>query len=164
MRQHNGIWYLRVYAGIVHSFPLRRVEWIMAAFCAAWGAKLFEPGDNFDTASGSWDGLAYWSSGWGGDTGWGVLMVTMAILRVAALVINGTFHDTVYSRYSPLVRAATAFGCSVVWLFVAFSAAAASSQGAITYPFVFFLEASTTYFVVGEFGDVMRAKRRGRRD
>lgn len=154
-------WYLKVVPGVRTHFWARKNEWIMSSWMVVWGMNMIlKPGDDFETASGVWDGLAYW---FGADWVFCSIMVAAGMAGLLALTVNGTFHDTVYSRYSPLVRALSAFvGCGL-WFMVWLSTLASSSQGAVAYWVPTLFEALITYKAIGEFGDVMGIRHRGRK-
>jgi len=148
----------RVWTGIAHSFPTRYLEWILALTAMMWGARLLAPGDIF-VSTDLFQLLAFLPDVW-----WGWMMIAAGTARVIALAINGTFRDTVYSRYSPFARGITAFFSMMFWLAVAVSAIGSPSQGAIMYPAWFVIEALTTYFVFGESGEILGKYRNGGRN
>lgn len=154
----QGVWFLRVYHGVRHGFPGRWLEWVMGAFIIVWGARLLDSSNSFVTPSHAWDGLAHWAP----DYVWGTAMILVGVLRILALLINGTFRDTLYSQYSPLVRAMSAGLCGSLWLFVELSVASVGTQGSITYAVICIIDFSTSYHVMGEAGDNLRAHRNGR--
>lgn len=155
----QGVWFLRVYHGVRHTFPTRWLEWVMAAFILVWGGRLLDGQDSFVTPSRAWDGLAYWAP----DYVWGAVMVAVGGVRLFALLVNGTFHDTVYSQFSPLVRGMSAGLCGTLWLFVELSVASVGTQGSITYAVICIIDFFVSYYVLGEAGDNLRAHRNGRR-
>ena len=133
----------------------------MAVWAIVWsGNMLRTPEDEFQmTESGAWAGLAYW---FGADWIFCTIMCSAGIAQFAALTINGTFHDTVYARYSPLVRAATAFLCCGCWLMVWLSSTAANTQGAVAYWAPALINGIIAYYVGGEFGDTLGKHKNGR--
>jgi hypothetical protein len=153
--------FVRIVAGVRHSFPDRKIEWIMGIWAFVWSAKwFFDPADNFVSPTHSWDTLAYL---FGQEWIFSGLMMVTGAARLAALTINGTFHDTLYARYSPLVRAATAFFCACCWTLIWFSVMRTNSQGAVTFWAPMAIDLITAYFVVGESADVLRDWRNGSR-
>jgi len=152
--------YARIVRGVVRHFPLRYLEWIMGVWAVAWGAKLIlDPADNFSTTSGSFNILA---AIFHADWVFGALMVFFGGWRLVALTVNGTFSNTIYAQYSPVVRGVTSFLCGFGWFLVALSAFPAASLAAFTFPFPFIIEFFTAYYVVAESGDTLRAHRHGR--
>lgn len=143
----RGLWFLTVYHGVRHTFPMRWLEWLMSIFIIVWGDSLLGR-----SSSPLWNSMIYWFPLWV----WGWSMMTVGVLRLIALGINGTFRNTLYSRYSPMVRGLTAGFCGLLWLAVALSAAAMLPL------FFFILEMFVAYFVIGEAGAVTRAARHGR--
>lgn len=163
MTQRRGnVWFLRVYRGVKHSFPMRWLEWVMAGFIIVWGYTFLsvtvDPNPAV-AARSAWHGMTFWLPIWA----WGTAMIAAGTLRLVALAINGTFRDTIYSQYSPLVRGITAGFCGLVWLAVALSSLSAGTQSGITYPCIFIIESFVSYFVLGEAGDNLRAHRNGRK-
>jgi hypothetical protein len=155
----QNFWVLRVFRGVHHTFPMRWLEWVMTVFIVIWGSRLLDGQDSFKSSSHAWDGLAYWAPDWV----WGWAMVLTGGARLVALVINGTFNDTIYSQYSPLVRGMSAGVCGIFWLFVELSVASVGTQGSITYAAICTIEFFVSVFVLGEAGDNLRAHRHGRR-
>lgn len=105
---------LRVYKGIEEHFPARRSEWVLAGIMAAWGWILLGPTDSFARSAG-WAQMAAMAS----EHTWGWAAVSIGLFRFAALVINGTFADTWYGRWSPHVRALASFLACFLWLQIA---------------------------------------------
>lgn len=156
----QGVWFIRIVGGVAHSFPVRWIEWLMGLWALAWALKwLLDPADNFSTPSGAWLGLKYL---FGSDTLFSGGMALFGVLRLAALTVNGTFYDTIYARYSPLVRGITAALCGMAWLCIWLSSSASNSQGVVNFCFPMAIEFFTAYFVVTESADVLRNWRNGR--
>lgn len=156
----GGMILVRVFDGVKHSFPDRKIEWIMGLWTVIWAAKwFFDPADNFqNAATHSWDTLAYL---FGQEWIFSGLMLLIGCVRVAALTVNGTFHDTLYARYSPLVRAGTAFLCACCWTLIWFSVMRTGLQGVVTFWAPIAIELITAFFVAGESADVLREWRHG---
>lgn len=161
----QGVWFIRIVDGVRHSFPSRWYEWIMGVWAFAWAARwLFDPTDNFLSSingqlNPAWAGLQYlfWA-----DWVFAGFMFVFAMARLVALTVNGTFHETWYARYSPLVRGITAALCGICWLSIWLSALASNSQGGVTYWAPVVIEFITAYFVITESADVIREWRNGR--
>lgn len=155
----EGVWFIRIVDGIKHGFPLRYIEWIMGVGALVWSMKwLLDPADNFQSVSGAWDGLRFWFHS---DTLFSGSMSFVALMRLTALTVNGTFRETVYARYSPIVRGITAMLCGIAWLFILLSTAASGTQGAVTYWMPVAIEFLTAWFVITESADVLRDWRHG---
>lgn len=153
-------WLLRVYEGVRHSFPMRWLEWVMAVAITLWGWGFL--GAIYDPLSGRgkvWHSLLYFAP----QLTWGWGMMLIGGLRLTALALNGTFHDTFYAQYSPLVRGMTAGLCGSLWFFVSLSYLSAGAQSGLIYPVPFVIESFIAYFVLGEAGDNQRAHN-GRRN
>lgn len=160
-----GIWFIRIVDGVRHGFPSRRAEWIMGIGALLWAGRwLFDPRDNFISPatgqlSSAWAGLRYL---FGADWVFAGGMVAIALARLIALTVNGTFHETWYARWSPVVRGVTAALCGICWLAIWLSSAASDSQGGVTYWLFVAIEFLTAFFVVTESADVFREWRNGR--
>lgn len=96
----------RLYRGVSSHFPARASEWALAAILFLWGLNAMFTPDYFNRPL--WLPLREMLPEelvllppplfWGG----GALLV--AVLRLGALIVNGTFADTAWSRFSPHVR------------------------------------------------------------
>lgn len=158
----NGVWFIRIVEGVAHSFPDRKIEWLMGAWALVWSAKwLLDPADNFVSAGGAWEGLRYLFVS---DVVFAGGMFLVATARLVALLVNGTFTETLYARYSPLVRAITGALCGFFWLAIWLSALASSGQGSVTFWAPMLIEFLTAIFIVDESADVLREWRNGRTD
>ena len=96
-----------VYRGIADHFPIRRSEWIMLlpAF-GMWAAFSVTP-DVFDKSS-SFARMAAWAD----ESIWAIILLAVGVLRLAALTVNGTFHQF---RFSPHLRALASLVGLVFW-------------------------------------------------
>lgn len=119
---------LRVYKGIHEHFPARRSEWVLAGIMTAWGWILLGPTDTFGRSPG-WAQMAAMAS----EHTWGWAAAAIGIFRFAALVINGTFADTWYGRWSPHVRALASFLACFLWLQIAIGLYASWPPGLAAY-------------------------------
>lgn len=105
----------RIASGIRKHLPARASEWALSAILLIWGLNcLLTPG-YLDRPA--WQVLG----AWGSQSLWGCAALTIALSRFIALVINGTFADTSWSRFSPHVRAAMAFLSCFFWMSQALS-------------------------------------------
>lgn len=86
----------KVYKGIAGHFPIRRVEWLMLIPTFGMATALNIQPDMFST-SPSFKTVASWMD----ESLWAVVVLTCAVVRLAALVVNGTFHQF---RLSPHFR------------------------------------------------------------
>lgn len=155
----NGVWFIRIIDGVRHSFPDRKIEWILGVWAFVWSVKwLLDPVDNFSTATGAWNGLRYLFEY---DWLFAGLMCLTGVARLAALTINGTFKETLYARYSPLVRAITGVLCGLFWLAIWLSALSSGGQGSVTFWAPMVIEFLTAVFIVDESADVLREWRNG---
>lgn len=152
------VWFIRLFVGVKHGFPYRWHEWVMALGEFLWsGNWLFDNADNFLNAEGNvspaWRGLQYL---FGADWVFAGGMFILALARLTALAINGTFYETWYARWSPLVRAATAGLCGVAWFAIWISSAAAKGQGGVTFWILVAIDFFTAFFVINEGADALR--------
>lgn len=107
----------RMYVGIRDHFDTRIIEWLFAGILLLWGVNASFTTGYFDR--NAWALLADWAPG---DPArvppaifWGSAATLIALMRITALAINGTFHDTWWSRFSPHVRALMAFLSIFFW-------------------------------------------------
>jgi hypothetical protein len=104
---------LRFWRGITAHLSTRITEWVAAAFMLQLGWTLYTPPDVLP-GQPAWAILTQILY----ETTWGMVMLTISALRVLALGVNGTYAGF---RFSPHVRALTAFlGCGI-WLQVVLS-------------------------------------------
>lgn len=90
---------------------------------AAWGVALLWPGDSFGRSAAYADILRMQS-----EETWGAVLLLLAILRIAALIINGHAFEG-----SPAVRGVAAALTMAIWLqFGLAFAAVDATLGAIT--------------------------------
>lgn len=98
---------LRIAGGIREHFGVRFPEWIMTVPLAGWAAVLL-----FDPATfGSGRSFAVIAR-YGDEATWGNLCLFAAFLRLAALVVNGTFRAF---RFAPHLRAAASVVAALFW-------------------------------------------------
>lgn len=101
---------VRVARGIREHFPARASEWGFSGLLIWLGCVFTRWPELFDRSL-SYSGLA----GLADETVWGAACIAIGLVRLAALVINGTFADTWYGRWSPHVRGVCAFLSCGVW-------------------------------------------------
>ena len=99
---------LRIGQGIAEHFPIRVSEWVMTYPLIGWGLVLWADPSTFER-SASFSELARW---WDEST-WAVICLNLAVCRLAALVINGTFKAQF--PYSPHLRGFAAFLSCIFW-------------------------------------------------
>lgn len=88
--------------------PSRALEWHCAWTAFAFAAILFSPGSTFST-SPSFQAFAEVMS----ETSWATLVLVIALVRFAALIVNGHYHRT------PILRALTAAAGAGLWAYMA---------------------------------------------
>lgn len=128
---------VRIVRGVTDHFHARSSEWQLSFSAVIWGVVVALPGEVFTSVA--WEPLARWGS----ETSWGSAAVVIGGLRLVALIINGTFADTWYGRYSPHVRATMAFLTCFLWatLSLGLISSGALSTAFAAYPVFFCFDA-----------------------
>jgi hypothetical protein len=98
---------VRIAGGIREHFPARVSEWIMTGAILGWYLVLSADPTTFDT-SRSFEVLARY----GDEASWALLCFVVGLVRLLALVVNGTFHQF---RYAPHLRGVASFVACVFW-------------------------------------------------
>ncbi len=73
------------------------------------------------------------------ERSWGMLAIAIGLLRLLALLVNGTFHDRLwYSRWSPHIRAGMSFLSVFVWTMIAIGLyqSGVNTTGLSIYPYL----------------------------
>lgn len=150
---------LRVYSGIAEHFPTRRSEWVLAGAMVLWGSLLLSPGPIFNQ-SPAWAGLMAWAT----EDVWGWSAVMIGAFRLVALLINGTFHDSWYGRYSPHVRGLASFMSCFVWMQLSWGLfnAPYMTTGLAIYPSLLLLDLMNVVAAASDAGKMDKARRDGR--
>ncbi len=146
----------RLWWGVAGHFHTRAPEWFAAACLFQMGWTLFVPPASFPV-SHAWDSMAAMLP----EEVWGAIMLMIGGLRLAALTVNGSFRRF---RWSPHVRAGTAFLACGVWLQVVLGiwASAPSSTGLGTYRLILVLEFWNMWRAARDTGIVERSNHHGR--
>jgi hypothetical protein len=135
----KGSMFVRLAGGIRDHFPIRVSEWIMAAAMLEWGWVLWFDPDTFSKSSNLSELARI-----GDESSWSLVCVLAGLTRLAALVINGTFHDKF--KYSPHLRAFAAMIACFLWgqitlgIFVAVYSAGGVLTGLVAYSTFLFLD------------------------
>lgn len=98
----------RLKRGVHQHFEVRYSEWLLTALGLAVGAKLLRSPAMFEANAG-YDFMARIANEWT----WGEAVFFISVIRLAALVANGSF--TGFRRFSPMARSLCAFAQSGVW-------------------------------------------------
>ncbi|MEE8629708.1 MULTISPECIES: hypothetical protein [Methylobacterium] len=122
--------------------PARDLEWLGAFMAFAFGTVLALPGNTFATGL-HWQRFAAIMP----EGAWAGLMISLAIVRMMALTINGRWRRT------PLLRAICAILGSAVWGYVAMLMYAPSLGG---------IQTGVGVYTVAALADVWSAYRSGR--
>lgn len=125
---------VRIVKGIAGHLPSRAPEWALAVVLFNWGWVLLRSGSTF--ANPIYSQLAKWAS----EDVWGVACFSMGLLRLSALVINGTFHHRF--RHSPHVRSVMAFWSCFFWFSITIGMLQVdlNSTGLAVYPVLLILD------------------------
>lgn len=127
--------FIRVVTGIRDHFEERVVEWVMGAALIWWGSRLIGANDAW-TNREAWAGMLWWMP----ENAWGWNCMGLGAARLIALAINGTFSDTAYGRFSPMVRSLSATLGGIFWFLVVLSVSAVATSGSGIYPLPLVLE------------------------
>lgn len=142
---------IRIVTGIHKHLPERVAEWALAIVLVRFGWTLLQPGDTF-ALSPTFTDMANMASEnvWG----WGCFLI--GVVRLLALIVNGTFWDTIYSRYSPHVRGITAVISIFAWTNICYGmwASGVNTTGLAVYPVLLVLD---IWCVFHAFGDAKAA-------
>ncbi|MDO6587320.1 hypothetical protein Q4543_17550 [Salipiger sp. 1_MG-2023] len=92
---------VRLKDGVRNHFPMRVTEWIMVWPCLWMGAALNWQPTMFDT-SASYSSLASWLD----ERQWALIVLCCAIVRLVALIVNGTFQAFPYSPHLRILASA----------------------------------------------------------
>ncbi|GGC68740.1 hypothetical protein [Chelatococcus reniformis] len=111
----------RMVVDLGKHFAVRASEWGLAGMAAGYGVALLWPGDTFGT-SPSYSFMAAIAN----ESTWGLAALTIGLIRLTALFINGTY------RRSPLIRAGTAFLCVDLWTAIALGLSAGDARAPAT--------------------------------
>lgn len=148
----------RVARGVTEHFPARASEWALAGMMMIWGIIVLQPGDLFAKMP------AYAYMHWiAPEQAWGMATISVGAVRLMALVINGTFLDTWWGKWSPWVRCILSFASCFLWFAISFGLIGSHvlSTGLATYPFLFALDAWNCRRAAGDAGSMVGDLRRG---
>lgn len=99
---------LRIGSGIAEHFPVRVSEWIMTYALLGMGWVFWLHPDTFEK-SASFTEMARWAD----ERTWAVVCFAAGMVRLAALVVNGTFKERF--RHSPHLRGFASLGACTLW-------------------------------------------------
>ena len=116
----------RLASGIVDHFPVRVSEWITTAAILGLASVFWSQPRTF-SSSPSFTIMAQWD-----ERTWAAICFAIALIRFAALVVNGTFRDVF--AYSPHLRALASVAACVFWgkLIEGFALSALAAGGSWT--------------------------------
>lgn len=99
---------LRLLNGVVDHFPIRRSEWVNSGVMIGWGLIIIFDGRPLE---GAWYALGQVF----GELVWALMFMIIGVLRLIALLANGTFPHSWYGRWSPHVRVAASLISALAW-------------------------------------------------
>jgi hypothetical protein len=99
---------IKIGRGIADHFPVRVPEWIMTYALFGLGWVFWLHPDTFDK-SASFTEMARWAD----ERTWALVCMFAALVRLGALVVNGTFKDRF--PYSPHLRGLASLGACTFW-------------------------------------------------
>ena len=145
---------LRIWDGAIDHFPVRRSEWINTFAMGGWAAITLSDDRGL---LGPWTMLGKLAN----ETFWVFLFITLSLIRLIVLTVNGTFPKSWYGRWAPHARVATALLATLAW-FQLFMACVYSwpTTGIIAYGAFFVSDALNTLSASAE----ARELDKGRRD
>ena len=143
-----------VAGGIKDHFERRFPEWVATYVLMQAGIVLLRPGDTF-TASPGYDVMRHLAS----EEAWGWALLSVSLVRFAALVVNGTFRP--FRRISPYVRSVTAVMSAFVWDCVALALLLANTMsfGGGVYSGLMVSDFILAVLIAGEAGAAEKAHR-----
>jgi hypothetical protein len=98
----------RIAGGIARHFPIRVSEWIMTYALFGWGAVLWIEPETF-SKNPSLSQMSLFAS----EHTWSMILFAAGYLRLAGLIVNGTFRDNF--KYSPHFRGFASIVACFVW-------------------------------------------------
>jgi hypothetical protein len=145
----------RVMGGASHNITLRIGSWFLSMMLTSWGLLLLIHPILF--LGPGYIGLIRLAP----EVVWGWSAMTIGLIRLVALIINGTF---ISFRWSPHVRFVMDVLSCFIWFQITLGfAAAGTGTGLAIYPFLFLFDAYNSMLAASEAGVVERRYADGRR-
>lgn len=127
---------VRIVDGVGHHFPVRSLEWCFSFFLFGWGVICMLRPDLFYRSAAFSDILRTMP-----QSVWSSLCMFIGAGRVIALLVNGTFAGTLYSRFSPHVRAGFGILSCFFWFTISLSLISNEvTPGLAIYPVIMLFE------------------------
>lgn len=144
----------RILRGIRDHFAMRRSEWVLAIILVGIGLAL-EP-LRLPTSAVSRLGMF---EGFIAERIWAWGCLSIGLLRLLALAINGTFAQTWYGHWSPHVRGSLAFVSCYTWTAISIDmfSLEISTLGLLVYPGLLVLEITNVKEAWRDAGEVDRS-------
>lgn len=101
---------IRIVSGVTEHFQARLSEWVLSSILVALGIVIAQPDQMFERAP-SLKMLTLVAP----EMTWAWVCLLTGMVRLLALVVNGTFADSAYGRFSPHVRGTLAFFSCLIW-------------------------------------------------
>jgi hypothetical protein len=137
--------------GITGHFALRVADWFLSVILFNFGLVLLGPADMF--ANPVFAGLARIAD----EHVWAIFCLSIASVRLAALVVNGTYPRF---RWSPHIRATAATLTCFCWfnICLGFWLSETPTTGIAIYPYILLFDVYNTYLAAAEAGAVERRR------
>jgi hypothetical protein len=142
---------LRVYNGVKQHWQIRATEWLMVWPSILLAAALIYQRDMF-IDSPSFRILQSWAT----QPGWAIWLLLVALVRLIALVVNGTFQGF---KYSPHMRVTASYCGLAFWGFfcIGFLGSAYNGIGSWSFPVAYStLVLMETLNIYRSWSDVLR--------
>ncbi|WP_406858470.1 hypothetical protein ABEG18_12920 [Alsobacter sp. KACC 23698] len=149
---------MRLAAGVTQHFTARRSEWFMAVGLTGWGCVVTKPSAIF-ASSPAYTRMAEMAP----EQIWGWGAFAIGFLRLLALIVNGTFPNTLYATVSPYVRGIAAYASCFVWasICIGLLSSPIDTPGAPIYLILFGLDFANGYSAMHDAGRARGAKKHG---
>lgn len=149
---------VRIGKGIHEHFPARASEWVLSFMIVRWGQIVASPDALFDI-SPAFSQMKLFAPEWA----WGYAAMAIGLLRLIALIVNGTFSETRYGRWSPHVRAVISSLSCFFWTQISLGIyyADIGSTGLAVYPGLALLDAWNAVRASGDAGAVDGSRKHG---
>jgi hypothetical protein len=150
---------VRIARGIHDHFPARMSEWGLAVMLLNLGLVLGQPNDTMQT-SPSLSGLLRIAP----EHVWAWALLLIGSVRLLALVVNGTFADTLYGRWSPHVRSVLSFLSCFFWMniTVGLTLSEMTGTGIAVYPVLLLMDGYNTVRAAGDAAVIDKAHKNAR--
>jgi hypothetical protein len=155
IQQTGSMTFVHVVKSATEHFERHVPEWLMAWFIVLWGANLLDPFVSFDVALPAWRGMTAIPFLHDAKS-WGWFTLSIGLVRVLALFINGRLGGTPYATLTPRMRSLTALAGATAWFVVATSVGQAPTPGRITYVLPLVMDVWCVFYAARDTGRVQQ--------